>query len=142
MYDRFEELNYARDSRNCDRAELPTVTLNLRGRVHIERLPHRWEVCPVCDGRGSHVNPAIDCNGLSSEDFADDPDFEEEYFSGRYDMTCNRCGGRTTVPVVDEARLTHRQKRALTLYRARSMREAKYERDAYLERLSETRAGC
>ena len=33
-----------------------------------------WEVCPTCDGRGSHVNPSIDCNGLTQEDFYEDPD--------------------------------------------------------------------
>ena len=61
-----------------------------------EGLEYRAEyvVCVVCNGRGSHVNPAIDSQGLSSEDFAQDPDFAEGYFSGVYDVQCSGCLGR------------------------------------------------
>ena len=34
----------------------------------------KWMICPICKGEGSYVNP-IDSNGLTGEDFADDPDF-------------------------------------------------------------------
>jgi hypothetical protein len=139
---RLTELCFARDPRNCDRAELPTATVILRGCEQVISLPYRWEVCPVCNGRGSHVNPSIDCEGISAEQFADDPDFAEEYFSGTYDVTCNCCGGRTTVPVVDEEKLTHRQRRALNVQTARNAKEAHYERQAYYERMAEIRAGC
>lgn len=67
-----------------------------------EKLPVKWAVCPVCDGNGTHVNPSIDANGITAEDFADDPDFAEDYMRGAYDQTCNHCNGRTTVPVTDE----------------------------------------
>jgi len=66
-------------------------------------LPARYEVCETCEGRGQHVNRAIDGNGLSREDFDEDPDFEEAYFRGDYDVACEECKGRTTVLVVDEA---------------------------------------
>lgn len=69
--------------------------------IEIE-LPAKWEVCDRCDGEGKHVNPAIDGNGISREDFDQDPDFEEAYFAGRYDVTCEECKGRTTILVVDE----------------------------------------
>lgn len=137
-----EEMDFARDSRNCEAAQLPTVQINLRGRVDTLRLPHTWEVCPVCQGRGSHVNPSIDCNGITPEDFAEDPDFEEAYFEGVYDVPCNRCKGRTTVPVIDEPRLTHRQRRALLVHRARQAIENEYERQAHAEHMAELRAGC
>ena len=39
------------------------------------------------------VNPSIDAGGLSYDDFCDDPDFEEAYFSGRFDVTCSACNG-------------------------------------------------
>lgn len=58
----------------------------------------RWIVCPVCEGKGTHVNPDIDANGLTAEDFDEDPDFAEDYRSGVYDVTCYTCKGRTTVP--------------------------------------------
>jgi|15BtaG_2_1085339.scaffolds.fasta_scaffold03644_13 hypothetical protein len=64
-------------------------------------LPVRFEVCGTCQGRGSHVNPSIDSHGLTSEDFAEDPGFYEDYMSGRYDQTCNECHGLRVVEVVD-----------------------------------------
>lgn len=66
-------------------------------------IPARWEVCPRCDGEGSHVNPSIDGHGLSSDDFAEDPDFAEAYFSGAYDVPCEECRGRRVVLVPDES---------------------------------------
>lgn len=76
--------------------EHPTDTVN---------LPRTRVVCPVCDGEGKHVNPAIDRNGISAEDFANDPDFEEEYRSGVYDVRCDTCDGRNVIDRVnwDEA---------------------------------------
>jgi RecJ-like exonuclease len=52
-----------------------------------------WMICPVCEGDGTTVNPAIDGNGLTAEDFSDDPDFREDYFSGKYDIQCRACNG-------------------------------------------------
>lgn len=60
------------------------------------------EVCPRCRGEGTHVNPAVDGHGISPEQFHDDPDFEEAYFSGVYDVTCEECGGKNVVDVPDE----------------------------------------
>ncbi len=63
----------------------------------------KWEVCGTCDGKGAHVNPGVDAHGLSREDFEEDPDFEEDYFNGAYDVQCNECHGRRVVPEpVDE----------------------------------------
>lgn len=52
-----------------------------------------WIICPVCEGNGTVVNPNIDDNGLTADDFAEDPDFADDYMSGVYDVTCNACGG-------------------------------------------------
>jgi len=60
-------------------------------------MRRKWIVCPVCEGEGKTVNPAIDCNGLTSEDFAEDPDFAEDYRSGVYDITCRACNGQRVV---------------------------------------------
>lgn len=68
--------------------------------VEIE-LPAKYEVCGRCDGEGKHVNPAVDGNGISREDFDQDPDFEEAYRGGLYDVTCERCGGKRVSLVVD-----------------------------------------
>jgi hypothetical protein len=57
-----------------------------------------WAVCPTCEGEGKHVNPSIDSHGISREEFDEDPDFEEAYFSGAYDVTCVECKGQRVVP--------------------------------------------
>lgn len=53
-----------------------------------------YEVCPVCNGLGKTVNPNIDAHGLTAEDFREDQDFKEEYFSGLYDVPCGACKGK------------------------------------------------
>ncbi len=67
-------------------------------------LPAKFEVCSRCRGTGSHVNPAVDGNGLTAEDFYEDPDFAEDYRAGVFDVSCYECGGRRVVAVVDEDR--------------------------------------
>ncbi len=67
-------------------------------------VPFKYEACGLCNGKGYHVNPSIDSHGLSAEDFYDDPDFREDYFSGRYDIPCNSCHGVRVTPVLDEER--------------------------------------
>ncbi len=61
----------------------------------------KYEVCSTCEGRGKHVNPSIDSNGISAEDFDEDPDFRESYLSGAYDVTCYGCKGQRVVLDVD-----------------------------------------
>lgn len=53
----------------------------------------KWSICPACGGEGTCVNPNIDDRGLTAEDFAEDPDFAEDYFSGVYDQICAACYG-------------------------------------------------
>lgn len=57
----------------------------------------KYRVCPVCNGEGTYVNPAVDGNGLTQEDFDEDPDLRENYFSGMYDVQCKCCHGRRVV---------------------------------------------
>ncbi len=59
-------------------------------------------VCPRCHGKGAHLNPAVDGHGISPEQFAEDPDFEEAYFSGVYDVACEECHGKNVVDEPDE----------------------------------------
>jgi len=57
------------------------------------RLDTEYQVCGQCEGSGKVVNPSIDAGGISSEDFYDDPDFADDYMTGKHDITCPRCGG-------------------------------------------------
>ncbi len=90
-----------------------TITLELETEdgdwLEVE-FPAVMEVCGTCNGKGSHVNPSIDSEGISREEFEQDPDFEEAYFEGRYDQTCNECSGLRVVPEVDEEKLNELQK--------------------------------
>lgn len=56
-----------------------------------------FAICPTCEGSGKHVNPSIDSQGISPEEFYSDPDFEEAYFGGAYDVTCVECQGNRVV---------------------------------------------
>lgn len=95
------------------------------------RLPAHFEVCPRCDGVGSHVNPSIDGNGLTAEDFAEDPDFADEYMRGTYDVPCTECHGERVVAQVDVEALTPDQRAAWESYLAV---ERDYQRDYDSER--------
>lgn len=69
------------------------------GEVEVE-VDVVFEVCSLCHGKGTHVNPAIDAGGLTRDDFNDDPDFYQEYRSGRYDVRCAECNGHNVVPTI------------------------------------------
>lgn len=74
--------------------------------VEVE-LPIRFEVCGRCDGKGSHVNPSIDGDGITSEEW-NGPDWNDEshemYMSGGYDVHCEECHGERVAPIVDKQR--------------------------------------
>ena len=102
------------------------------------RMPFKYGVCPVCRGKGTHVNPSIDCNGLTAEDFAEDPDFAEDYFSGSYDVQCNGCGGLRVVLAVDEPACGPTERLLLAYAEEADREEAAYRRQVEAER----RYGC
>jgi hypothetical protein len=91
-------------------------------------LPARMEVCDLCQGTGTVVNPSIDASGLTSDDFYKDPDFEEEYFSGYYDIPCPQCRGNRVIPVVERETLSSEQRKDYDEYL-----EYKREMDAEME---------
>ena len=72
-------------------------------------LPARMEVCPRCDGHGTHLNPSIGEHAYTREEFDEtfDDEDREEYFrrGGKYDVQCLSCRGKNVVAVVDEERL-------------------------------------
>lgn len=58
----------------------------------------KYVVCPRCEGEGTHVNPDVDGNGLTSSDLEElGPDFLDDYLGGMYDVTCRRCNGKRVV---------------------------------------------
>jgi hypothetical protein len=92
-------------------------------------LPAKFIICPTCEGRGTHVNRAIDGNGLSAEDFAEDTDFHESYMRGDYDVQCEECHGERVIATPDIARMSYAEKRALVRHNRleRQRRQWEYE---------------
>jgi hypothetical protein len=90
------------------------------GREKVFNFPARNELCERCDGEGTHVNPSVDGNGLTAEDFDEDPDFREHYFAGVFDVACEECHGNKVVQVVDEEALRPSQRRAFRLCSAQA----------------------
>ena len=106
--------------------------------LKIEDLPHEKIVCPVCKGKGAHVNPSIDSEGLTAEDFEQDPDFEESYFSGAYDVRCNECDGENVIDSINWKRAEERHPGIWEKWVA-------WEDEAHADRMSdyyERQAGC
>jgi hypothetical protein len=140
---KMEDINYSRDARvvAADENRLFTILDTSRSTMKVQlddcivetlieeelrpedfdgilTVPCKFIVCPLCEGRGTHVNPSIDCNGLTAEDFDEDPDFREEYMNGTYDVPCNQCGGNNVVPEVTFP--ADIQERIDDVYRARA----------------------
>lgn len=65
-------------------------------------FPGKWEICDRCNGDGTHDPPEFD-NGFTRSDFDEDPEFEEMYFQGVYDVPCEECGRSGKVLVIDRA---------------------------------------
>jgi hypothetical protein len=98
-------------------------------------LPAKRIVCPTCDGEGRHVNRAIDGNGISAEEFAEDPDFMESYMAGHYDVRCEECNGKRVIEEIDTDALT--PKMLERYYRALDEEQAHR-----AEMAAERRIGC
>lgn len=97
-------------------------------------VPCKYEVCPLCEGEGYHVDPSIDAEGLSAEDFQEDPEFAEAYFNGAYNVRCYECKGNNVVPVVDLDRLTEEQKKIWERIVKEWDEDARFEHECAMER--------
>lgn len=62
------------------------------GEKTVVEIPQKWVICDRCDGNGKHDHPAFS-NGISQEQFDEDPDFRDDYFAGHYDVRCEECHG-------------------------------------------------
>ena len=58
-------------------------------------LPWHWEICPTCNGRGSH---SLRIGAITADQRADwDPDEWEDYMNGLYDEACGCDHGKVRV---------------------------------------------
>lgn len=98
-------------------------------------IPTMRIVCPRCDGSGVHDHPAFS-NGITQDQFDEDPDFREEYMSGRYDVACEECKGRNVVDTPDREKCTPEQIALIDEHAKADRRhyyEGKYFRDRGIE---------
>lgn len=81
---------------------MPTLTFTVYdGDEEYEvTIPALREKCDRCDGVGTHDPPEFS-GGVSSDDFAEDPDFAEMYMARVYDVPCEQCHGERIVLVPD-----------------------------------------
>lgn len=64
-----------------------------------------YQVCPLCDGKGKHVNPSIDAHGITSDEWSEwSYEDREDYMSGVYDVVCYECGEKRVVPLISTSR--------------------------------------
>lgn len=61
------------------------------------RVSTHYQVCTQCQGSGKMVDPVYDAGGLTREELDFDPDFKEDYFSGRCDVLCSLCNGNRVI---------------------------------------------
>lgn len=78
--------------------ERTMIAIHEDGDGETHEIKCEYRVCGLCEGKGKHVNPAIDSHGISMSEFHDDPDFAEDYFGGLYDIPCNQCHGTRVEP--------------------------------------------
>lgn len=88
-----------------------TVTVYSNTTEHEVKFPARWIICEACDGNATTTRH-IECDGggFTASEWAeacgDDPDFADDYFSGRYDRPCDDCRGLGRIQVIDEEAVT------------------------------------
>jgi hypothetical protein len=89
-------------------------------------FPMKFEVCLLCNGSGSHVDPGIDSHGITEEEWDRDWSHEdrENYHSGLYNVTCYECGGANVVPEIDKDFMSKPLKELLEFLNKRRQFEA------------------
>lgn len=146
-----EEVNYFRDPRvrNAERygnRDVDEKRMVIRweyeddeGETATHEFNARFEVCPSCDGKGTHVNPSIDASGYYPDEdewgFDEDAEYGTPYERGVYDVPCGTCAGKRVVLEIDR-----RVADPAMLRRYDDFLDG--ERECEADRLAELRAGC
>ena len=94
-------------------------------------VPGKYEVCGRCMGTGV-TEPDGFSDGFTRDDFADDPDFAEDYFQGRYDVQCSECKGLRVV--IGPDCFKEEDKKKLEAYYENAQNEAEFHRECEMER--------
>ena len=88
-----DKRNYIGEAISIIDGEIEFTLYHPNGDEEIVGLKTISVTCEICDGSGSVVDPVIDSCGISPDEFGADPEFRDNYFSGRYDVKCSDCNG-------------------------------------------------
>lgn len=91
-------------------------------------------VCPRCGGKGTHVNPSVDSHGVTKEEFDENPEFEEAYYAGVYDVVCEKCHGKNVVLTPDIDSFSQEEKEIWEIVEREMREEAIYLAQCLAER--------
>ena len=114
------------------------------GEMQMHTFSAKYEVCHRCEGHGKHVNPAIECDGGGitgsemAEIMVEDPNFQNDYLGGMYDITCTCCKGNRVILVIDETSFDAEDKAAFKKYQVQLEEDWNFEAEC----ASERRMGC
>jgi hypothetical protein len=112
----------------------------LRYADQVVEVPGRFEVCSKCQGEGTQLYGSLDGLAIPAEHFAEDPDFAEDYFGGRYDVQCSLCNGKRVELVPDVENMTFGEKRHYVRWLKSEARRLQEEYDDRMTRWYES--GC
>jgi hypothetical protein len=104
-------------------------------------FPAKFVVCYDCAGRGTTYLgwSAKEQPSFTREDFyLEGPDFEEDYFSGKYDSQCPGCKGQRVILEIEEDKIPARDIPMWEAYQNHLQAEYDYYRECEAER----RMGC
>ena len=111
------------------------------GNEVVFQLPGDREVCGECNGSGKVLAGGLRGMAFTQSEMAEDFEFAEDYFGGRYDTTCPECGGRNVVECIagyDDPRWTPELKAAAESHHEGMRIEAEFARMEAWER----KMGC
>lgn len=99
----------------------------------------KFEICPTCNGRGTHTNPNIDCGGITASEWEEwDPEERDHYMNGGYDVTCSHCHGKRVIQHLEY----DTQNPLYNWCSERLAEHYEYEYEYAQERANELRWGC
>jgi hypothetical protein len=127
----------ASNAYNRPREAIIWATENEEGEETTHHLPAVFIVCATCHGRGKAMTRSMREHGYTQEDMDElGQDFQDDYMSGVYDVTCDVCDGARVVLQLDAATAKREMPAVLRAYREHLREEEEYraicraERDA------------
>lgn len=99
-------------------------------------LPMKYIVCPLCYGKGKHVNPSIDSHGITASEWNEwDQEERDLYINGGYDVICYQCNGERVIPEINESLLSNSEKEIVKIIEENRNSERMFNNMCMMERM-------